>query len=147
MTDQISRRRAIGAAIVALAATGIGAARAQAQTAAQPCGDTLAKVKAAGTLLAGVRNDFPPIGSIDTGGKPVGFGPDLAEAFAKKLGVKAEYVPTTSREKTVDFSMPYVWDAVAIITKDGASRKVADYAPPKKVATTQGSYIIDLFKQ
>ena len=55
--------------------------------------------------------------------------------------------PTAEREKTVDFSMPYVWDAVAIIIKDGASRKVADYAPPKKVATTQGSYIIDLFKQ
>ena len=171
MTDQISRRHAIGAAGAALAATGIGAARAQAQGAGPSCADTLAKVKAAGTLLAGVRNDFPPIGSIDTGGKPVGFGPELAEAFAKKLGVKAEYVPTTSRtripllqngsidcefgittptterEKTVDFSMPYVWDAVAIIIKDGASRKVADYTPPKKVATTQGSYIIDLFKQ
>ena len=139
---------------------------------AQPtAGDTLAKVKAAGTLLAGVRNDFPPIGSIDTSGKPVGFGPDLAEAFAKKLGVKAEFVPTTSRtripllqngsidcefgittptverENTVDFSIPYVWDAVSIIIKEGASKSVKDYAPPKKVATTQGSYIIELFKQ
>jgi polar amino acid transport system substrate-binding protein len=141
-------------------------ARAQAAVA-----DTLSKVKAAGAMLAGVRNDFPPIGSIDTGGKPVGFGPDLAEAFAKKLGIKTEFVPTTSRtripllqngsidcefgittptverERTVDFSIPYVWDAVAIIIKEGASRKVADYAPPKKVATTQGSYIIELFKQ
>jgi polar amino acid transport system substrate-binding protein len=118
-----------------------------------------------------VRNDFPPIGSIDTDGKPVGFGPDLALAFGKKLGVKVEFVPTTSRtripllqngsidcefgittptverELTVDFTIPYVWDAVSLITKEGGSRKVADYAPPKKVATTQGSYIIELMKQ
>lgn len=169
MTDQISRRAAIGAGAL-LGAAAIAPTRAQAQTAQPTAGDTLAKVKAAGTLLAGVRNDFPPIGSIDTSGKPVGFGPDLAEAFAKKLGVKAEFVPTTSRtripllqngsidcefgittptverEKTVDFSIPYVWDAVSIIIKEGASKTVKDYAPPKKVATTQGSYIIELLK-
>ena len=169
MTDQISRRAALGAGAL-LGAAAIAPTRAQAQTAQPTAGDTLAKVKAAGTLLAGVRNDFPPIGSIDTSGKPVGFGPDLAEAFAKKLGVKAEFVPTTSRtripllqngsidcefgittptverEKTVDFSIPYVWDAVSIIIKEGASKTVKDYAPPKKVATTQGSYIIELLK-
>ncbi len=169
MTDQISRRAAIGAGAL-LGAAAIAPTRAQAQTAQPTAGDTHAKVKAAGTLLAGVRNDFPPIGSIDTSGKPVGFGPDLAEAFAKKLGVKAEFVPTTSRtripllqngsidcefgittptverEKTVDFSIPYVWDAVSIIIKEGASKTVKDYAPPKKVATTQGSYIIELLK-
>jgi polar amino acid transport system substrate-binding protein len=170
MTDQISRRVAIGAGAL-LGAAAIATTRVQAQTAQPAAGDTLAKVKATGTLLAGVRNDFPPIGSIDTSGKPVGFGPDLADAFAKKLGVKAEFVPTTSRtripllqngsidcefgittptverEKTVDFSIPYVWDAVSIIIKEGASKSVKDYAPPKKVATTQGSYIIELFKQ
>ena len=169
MTDDISRRVAIGAGAL-LGAAAIAATRSQAQTAQSAAGDTLAKVKAAGTLLAGVRNDFPPIGSIDTGGKPVGFGPDLADAFAKKLGVKVEFVPTTSRtriqllqngsidcefgittptverEKTVDFSIPYVWDAVSIIIKEGASKTVKDYAPPKKVATTQGSYIIELLK-
>src|SRR6185436_5432561 len=91
MTDQISRRGALGAGAL-LGAAAIAPTRAQAQTAQPTAADTLAKVKAAGTLLAGVRNDFPPIGSIDTSGKPVGFGPDLAEAFAKKLGVKAEFV-------------------------------------------------------
>jgi polar amino acid transport system substrate-binding protein len=171
MTNRISRRGALGAVGAALGTTALVPA-AQAQTAAaSAAGDTLAKVKAAGKLLAGVRNDFPPMGSIDAAGKPVGFCPDLAEAFAKKLGVSVEYVPTTSRtripllqngsidcefgittptterEKTVDFSIPYVWDAVALIIKEGASSKVGDYAPPKKVATTQGSYIIELMKQ
>lgn len=165
---EINRRSALGAVGAGLGAMAMASKEAIAQT---PLADTLAKVKSAGTMLAGVRNDFPPIGSIDTDGKPVGFGPDLALAFGKKLGVKVEFVPTTSRtripllqngsidcefgittptverELTVDFTIPYVWDAVSLITKEGGSRKVADYAPPKKVATTQGSYIIELMKQ
>ena len=170
MYNPISRRAALGATGLIVGAAGLSHAPAMAQG-ATAMGDTLAKVKAAGKLLAGVRNDFPPMGSIDTSGKAVGFGPDIAEVFAKKLGVALEFVPTTSRtripliqngsidcefgittptverEKTVDFSIPYVWDAVGMIIKEGSSGKVADYGPPKKVATTQGSYIIDLFKQ
>lgn len=170
MYNPISRRAALGATGLIVGAAGLSHAPAMAQG-ATAMGDTLAKVKAAGKLLAGVRNDFPPMGSIDTSGKAVGFGPDIAEVFAKKLGVALEFAPTTSRtripliqngsidcefgittptverEKTVDFSIPYVWDAVGMIIKEGSSRKVADYGPPKKVATTQGSYIIDLFKQ
>jgi len=170
MYNPISRRAALGATGLIVGAASLSHAPAMAQG-ATAMGDTLAKVKAAGKLLAGVRNDFPPMGSIDTSGKAVGFGPDIAEVFAKKLGVALEFVPTTSRtripliqngsidcefgittptverEKTVDFSIPYVWDAVGMIIKEGSSGKVADYGPPKKVATTQGSYIIDLFKQ
>jgi len=170
MYNPISRRAALGATGLIVGAASLSHAPALAQG-ATAMGDTLAKVKAAGKLLAGVRNDFPPMGSIDTSGKAVGFGPDIAEVFAKKLGVALEFVPTTSRtripliqngsidcefgittptverEKTVDFSIPYVWDAVGMIIKEGSSGKVADYGPPKKVATTQGSYIIDLFKQ
>ena len=170
MYNPISRRAALGATGLIVGAAGLSHAPAMAQG-ATAMGDTLAKVKAAGKLLAGVRNDFPPMGSIDTSGKAVGFGPDIAEVFAKKLGVALEFAPTTSRtripliqngsidcefgittptverEKTVDFSIPYVWDAVGMIIKEGSSGKVADYGPPKKVATTQGSYIIDLFKQ
>ena len=170
MRKSISRRSALGGTGLVIGAAALPRAPAVAQC-ATVTGDTLAKVKAAGKLLAGVRNDFPPMGSIDTTGKAVGFGPDIAEVFAKKLGVTLELVPTTSRtripliqngsidcefgittptverEKTVDFSIPYVWDAVGMIIKEGSSRRVADYGPPKKVATTQGSYIIDLFKQ
>src|SRR5262245_15209978 len=170
MHKLISRRSALGGTGLVVGAAALPRAPAVAQC-ATAAGDTLAKVKAAGKLLAGVRNDFPPMGSIDTSGKAVGFGPDIAEVFAKKLGVTLELVPTTSRtripliqngsidcefgittptverEKTVDFSIPYVWDAVGMIIKEGASKTVKDYAPPKKVATTQGSYIIELFKE
>ena len=126
MYNPISRRAALGATGLIVGAASLSHAPAMAQG-ATAMGDTLAKVKAAGKLLAGVRNDFPPMGSIDC-----------------EFGITT---PTVEREKTVDFSIPYVWDAVGMIIKEGSSGKVADYGPPKKVATTQGSYIIDLFKQ
>jgi polar amino acid transport system substrate-binding protein len=131
---------------------------------------TLEKIKSSGKFLAGVRFDYPPIGVLDAAGKPVGFGIDLATLFAEKLGVPVEFVPVTSksrfallqngnidaefgpttpsvkREEVADFSIPYVWDGVSLLVKKGASVNVKDYAPPKKIAVTQGSIILELIK-
>lgn len=168
MGAAFTRRGFAGLGIGSALAFTIGKASAQTPPVG---GDTLAKVKAAGKVLVGIRNDFPPVGSIDIAGKPVGFGPDLGEVLATKLGVKTEFVPVTSRtripllqngsidleigittptverEKTVDFSIPYVWDAGALLIRQGSSKKVKDYGPPKKVACTQGSYNIQLVKE
>ena len=138
---------------------------------AQQGQSTLDKVKQSGKFLAGVRFDFPPVGSVDNTGKPIGFGPELAKVFADRLGVQVEYVqvtsktripllqngsidadigpttPTVKRDEVVDFSIPYVWDGVGLLVKKGSSLNVKDYGPPKKVATTQGSFIIDLVKE
>ena len=168
MTDHISRRAAIGAGALLGAAT-IATTRAQAQTVQPAAGDTLAKVKAAGTLLAGVRNDFPR-SDRSTRAASRWIWTRLAEAFAKKLGVKAEFVPTTSRTRIpllqngsidCEFGTPpqpssarnrRFFDPICVGRgfhhhQEGASKTVKDYAPPRKVATTQGSYIIELFKQ
>jgi polar amino acid transport system substrate-binding protein len=131
---------------------------------------TLDKIKASGTFLAGVRFDFPPVGSVDTAGNPIGFGPDLAKLIAAKLGAKIEFVqvtsqtrvpllqsgridadigattPTKAREEVADFTIPYVWDGVTLVVPKGQSKNVKDYGPPKKLATTQGSFIIELMK-
>jgi len=152
------------AAVLSLAATAVPAH-------AQATDGSVAKAKARGTLLVGVRNDFPPIGSVDGSGNPVGFGVDLGAAIAKELGIKPEFVavtsrtrfpllqqgaidleigvttPTVEREKAVDFTIPYIWDAVDLIVEKGASVKLADYAPPRKIATTQGSFVVDVIKQ
>lgn len=132
---------------------------------------TLEKVKARGKLLAGVRYDYPPIGVLDKDGKPTGMGVELAQIFAAKLGVQVEYVqvisktrfallqngnidaefgpttPSVDREEVADFSIPYVWDGVVMLIKKGTSSKLSDYAPPKKVAVTQGSNIGDMIKE
>jgi polar amino acid transport system substrate-binding protein len=133
--------------------------------------DTVEAIKSKGEILIGVRNDFPPIGSVDGRGNPIGFGIDLGNAIADAMGVKAKFVavtsrtrfpllkqgsidieigvttPTVEREQAVDFSIPYIWDAVNMIIKKGASTKLADYAAPKKIATTQGSFVVDVIKQ
>ncbi|HTI79561.1 MAG TPA: transporter substrate-binding domain-containing protein [Acetobacteraceae bacterium] len=132
---------------------------------------TLDKIKRTGVFLAGVRYDFPPVGTIDLSGNPVGFGPDLAKAIADKLGVPVKYVQSTSqnrmplllngqidaeigittpfksREETADFTIPYAWDSTTILVHKGDDTDPKHYGPPKKVATTQGSGNIDVFKR
>ena len=132
---------------------------------------TFDKIKRLGTFNAGVRSDFAPIGSVDDSGNPVGFGPELAKIFADKMGVKIKYTivtsasriplvmnggidadiglttPTKQRNEQIDFTTPYIWDAVAMLVKKGASLKIADYGPPKKIALTQGSSIVDYVKE
>ncbi len=131
---------------------------------------TIDKIKQSGVFLAGVRFDFPPVGSVDMSGDPVGFGPDLARAFADKLGVKVKFVqvnsqnriplllngqidaelgittPFKQREETVDFTNVYVWDSTTILVHKGDDLDPHHYGPPKRVATTQGSANIPVFK-
>lgn len=131
---------------------------------------TLEKIKNSGKLVAGVRFDYPPVGTIDMAGKPVGFGPDIAKLLADALGVKVEYqqitsktriplltngnvdalfdamTPTKKRDEVVDFVTVYVWDTGVLIVPKGESQNIRDYGPPKKIATTQGSLFIKLVK-
>lgn len=128
-------------------------------------------VRERGKLLAGVRYDYPPFGSIGKDGKPVGYGIDVAQAFADKLGVKLELVQITSksripmiidgkvdceigptsmsadRDEVIDFSIPYAWDGVTIIVNKGMPMDVKAYAPPRVVSTTQGSINAELMRE
>ncbi len=56
-------------------------------TVAAPAGaqSTLETVKKRGKLIAGVKTDFPPFGTVDAAGKNVGFDVDVAHRFAKAL--------------------------------------------------------------
>ncbi len=134
------------------------------------CKSTFDKIKEAGVFKAGVRFDSPPMGYVDASGKPTGFGVDVATEFAKRLGVRVEFVegtsrtriplllngsydaeigttsPTVEREKVVDFTIPYFWDSGSILVRKGESTNPKDYGAPKKIAVTQGSFFVDLFK-
>lgn len=61
--------------------------------------DTLAKIKAAGQIVVGVKNDYKPWGFLDPSGKIVGLEIDLAQEVAAKLGVKIEMVPVTAANR------------------------------------------------
>jgi polar amino acid transport system substrate-binding protein len=133
---------------------------------------TLDKIRRTGVFTAGVRTDYPPLGYVDADGKNLGFGPDLAREFAKRLGVDVKMVPTTTqnrvpnivdniidaeissasitrkREEVVDFSIIYLWDQGTLLVRSGESTDPHDYVKGKgkKLGTAQGGIYPTLFK-
>lgn len=55
----------------------------------------LAKIRARGVAVIGVRDDFPPFGMVDAKGRLRGLEVDLAQALADHLGVDLRPVPVT----------------------------------------------------
>lgn len=106
--------------------------------------DSLDRVKKAGQIVIGIDDTYPPMEFKDkTTGKVSGFDIDMANAIAKKLGVKTKFVPnsfdgiflalkakkfdvvhstisiTDERKKTMIFSDPYIYGGNAIFVKNG----------------------------
>src|ERR1017187_1250207 len=63
---------------------------------AQAQDNTIAKIKARGKLVAGVKFDTPPFGFLDEKNQPVGFDIDLMRKVAEHIGVPVELVSVTS---------------------------------------------------
>jgi ABC-type amino acid transport substrate-binding protein len=127
---------------------------------------TLEDIKKRGTLIVGVKTDFPPFGYVDSSGKNLGFDVDVAHRFAKALlgdESKVELVAVTSgnripflqsgkidviiatvtitdeRKQVVDFSDPYFLSGgLLLVPKASPVRGVEDLAG-KTVAVIQGA--------
>ena len=127
--------------------------------------DTLAKVKGAGVLVVGVKNDYKPWGFLDPSGKIIGLEIDLAEAVAQKLGVRLEMVPviaanrmeflrqgridmvlatmgdTPERRKQVGMIEPnYYAGATNVLALKSAGLKDWNDLKGRKVCAVQGAY-------
>ena len=150
----IVKLTAIVAAVAALAASaGVAAA------------DQLDDIKKKGTLVVGVKTDYPPWGMRDASGKIVGMEPDMAADVAKRLGVKLELVSVVSsnrmqflqqgkidlmiatmsdtpeRRKVVGIVDPvYYASGVAILANKKASIKGAADLKGKPVCALQGAF-------
>ena len=130
---------------------------------AESAESVLEKVKKRGTLVAGVKFDFPPMGFINKKtGKPDGFDVDLVREIAKKLGVKVKFVQALSktriplivngnvdliaatmthkraRDKVIDFSMHYLITGQRFITRKDTGIKHISQLAGKRVASVQG---------
>jgi polar amino acid transport system substrate-binding protein len=123
-------------------------------TLAQPASAiTPDEIKARGKIIVGIQGDNPPWGFVTSGGKQDGLDADIATLFAKELGVEVEFVPLEvnnripaltagrvdvlfatmamlpDRAKAVQFSKPYVANAIVLIGPKSAEIKAnADMA-------------------
>ena len=159
---------------VAVAAACVIGALAASSAEAQSCvpESRFDAIQKRGKLLAGVRYDYPPGGYVDKDGKNIGYGPDVAREFAKRLGVQIEFIQTTSknrfpllisgaidadigvttpekpRQEVVDFSYSYVLDRSTIVVREGMSKNPEDYYKNEKVVVgaIQGSNFVQLWK-
>ena len=61
--------------------------------------DDLAAIKQRGTLIVGVKADYPPFGFRSPSGAIEGIEPALAADVAKSLGVKLDLVPVTASNR------------------------------------------------
>ena len=61
--------------------------------------DDLATIRQRGTLIVGVKADYPPFGFRSPSGEIVGIEPALAADVAKSLGVKLELVPVSAANR------------------------------------------------
>jgi ABC-type amino acid transport substrate-binding protein len=149
--------RLLAAAALALAVAFASTATAQ---------STLETVKKRGKLIAGVKTDFPPFGTIDASGKNVGFDVDVAHLFAKALfndEQQVELVAVTSgnripflqsgkidiiiatvtvteeRRQIVEFSEPYFMSGSLLLVPKASTAKGLEDMAGKTIAVIQGA--------
>jgi len=118
--------------------------------------------KTKGTLTIGLEGTYAPY-SYRENGKLDGFEVEYGKAVAKKLGLKAKFVPTkwdsliaglnsktfdvvinnvaenASRKKAYIFSEPYIYSKSVVITKDGSGINSVDDIKGQKIAAGTGT--------
>ncbi len=93
----------------------------------------LEAAKARGTLVVGVRMDFPPLGYLDAGGKNTGFEVDLARYLARQLlgderKLRVTPAPPGSRITILHTGLADMLIAAVTVTEDRAA--VFDFSEP-----------------
>jgi len=114
-------------ALMAAALLCLGAARANA--------DDLATIKQRGTLIVGVKADYPPFGMRDPSGAIVGIEPSLAADVAKSLGVKLELVPVVAANRMQFLQQGKIDLMIATMTDTPERRNVIDIVQPDYYAS------------
>ena len=156
MKNQGWTRRLFAVALIASAA-------AFAFEGAQAQENTIAKIKARGKLLAGVKFDTPPFGFLDDKNQPVGFDIDLMRKIAEHIGVPVELVSVTSptripmlvsgnvdlvaasmthtreRDKTIDFSITYYTGGQSLLVPSTSTINSLKDLDGKQVSVQQGT--------
>ena len=92
--------------------------------------DELATIKERGTLVVGVKADYPPFGFRAPSGEIVGIEPDLAAEVAKSLGVKLELVPVAATNRIELLEQGKIDLIIATLNDTRVRRRVVDIVKP-----------------
>jgi polar amino acid transport system substrate-binding protein len=92
--------------------------------------DMLNTIKKKGTLVVGVKTDYPPFGYLDNSGKPTGMEPDLAADVAKRLGVKLELVPVQTANRIEFLQQGRIDLMIATMSENPQRRAVVGVIEP-----------------
>jgi ABC-type amino acid transport substrate-binding protein len=94
---------------------------------------SLDDIRARGLLRVGVKTDAPPFGSVDAGGRHVGFEIDLARFFARVLfddDSRAQLVPVTTATRFEVLQAGRVDLLMATVTATEERRSLAELSDP-----------------
>lgn len=124
----------------------------------------LEKIKSAGKIRVGLMGTYAPYNFLNEKHEVDGFDADIAKQVAKRLGVEVEFITgefsglieglqkdkydalvtqvtiTDDRKKTMDFSTPYIKNAVNVIVKgDNTTIQSVDDFKDKKIGVGLGT--------
>jgi len=97
--------------------------------------DDLDTIKQRGTLIVGVKADYPPFGYRDPSGAIVGLEPALAADVAKSLGVKLELVPVVAANRMQFLQQGKIDLMIATMTDTPERRNVVEIVQPDYYAS------------
>ncbi len=106
----------------------------------------LAEIKEAGKLLIGMT-ERPPMNYKDESGEWIGFDTELAKAYAKELGVEAEFVVIDWNNKYIDLesgAIDCIWNGLTLTEEGKANSLISDpYAKDAQVVVMANAKLAD----
>lgn len=114
--------RLLGVGLLAAGLFALGGQKARA--------DDLATIKQRGTLIVGVKADYPPFGFRASSGGIIGIEADLAADVAKHLGVKLELVAVTASDRIALLEQGKVDVIIATLNDTKSRESVVDMVKP-----------------
>lgn len=97
--------------------------------------DRLDLIRKRGTLIVGVKGDYPPFGMLDADGALVGFEPDLAWEIARALDVQLQLVGVTSANRLQKLEEGSVDLVIATLGDTVQRRQIATIIEPNYYAS------------
>ncbi len=97
--------------------------------------DRLDLIQKRGTLVVGVKSDYPPFGMLDANGRLIGFEPDLAAELARRLDVRLQLVAVSSTNRLQKLEEGAIDVVIATLGDTPQRRQIATLIEPNYYAS------------